>query len=68
MPQTGKKGENMEKKRSKAKQTTASLRQPREPLRRLDQSALLGVVGAGRLRVPTGFADDGTPIYDDTIS
>lgn len=54
----------MEKKHSTAKKASLKLRT--ETLRRLDDSELLGVVaGAGRIRVPIGFAGDTTPIYDD---
>lgn len=56
----------MEKKRSTAKQKTASLRLRTEPLHRLKHSELLGVVGGSRVRIPLGFAADTTPIYDDT--
>ena len=53
-------------KNSIAKQKTASLRLRTETLRRLDDVALLGLVGGGgRLRIPIGFANDTTPIYDD---
>ena len=56
----------MEKKKSEAKPKAASLRLQTETLRRLDDSQLQGVViGGGRLRVPGGYADDTTPIYDD---
>ena len=57
----------MEKKQSTAKQKTTALRVRKETFRRLEDSQLQGVAGGGRLRVPTGFADDGTPIYDDTL-
>jgi hypothetical protein len=54
----------MEKKQ-KAKQKPTSLKLHSETLRRLDDSRLQGVAGGGRLRVPVGYADDTTPIYND---
>ena len=56
----------MEKKQSNPKQKTASLRLQAETLRRLDDSELPGVAGGARIRIPVGYADDTTPIYDDT--
>lgn len=57
----------MEKKQPETKQKTASLTLQTETLRRLKDSQLQGVAGgAGKIRIPTGFADDTTPIYDDT--
>lgn len=47
------------------KQKAASLKLRTETLRRLDDPQLRGVAGGGRLRVPVGFADNTTPIYDD---
>lgn len=38
----------------------------RETLRQLETPKLQAVAGGGRLRVPVGYADDTTPIYDDT--
>lgn len=52
----------MEKKQAK-KTSTLSLRT--ETLRRLDDARLPGVAGGGRIRIPVGFEDDTTPIYDD---
>ncbi len=52
----------MEKKQAK-KASTLTLRT--ETLRRLDHAHLPRVAGGGRLRVPIGFADDTTPLYDD---
>ena len=66
MPQTGKKERTMEKKQASAKQKMASRRLRAEPFRRLDDSALQAVNGGARVTVPTGFADDTTPIYDDS--
>jgi hypothetical protein len=53
----------MKRKELKAKQTSP-LALRKETLRRLDDSQLQGVAGAGRIRVPVGFAEDTTPIYD----
>jgi hypothetical protein len=66
----GKKERTMEKKPAKANPKTAnpktaSLRLQTETLRRLDDTRLQGVAGGGRLRVPVGYADNTTPIYDD---
>jgi hypothetical protein len=61
----GKKERTMEKKPSKARQKTTLLRLQTETLRRLDDARLQGVAGGGRLRVPVGYADNTTPIYDD---
>ncbi|MFL6234432.1 MAG: hypothetical protein ACJ76N_14970 [Thermoanaerobaculia bacterium] len=36
----------------------------KETLRQLDNSELQGVAGAGRIRVPVGFNEDTTPVYD----
>jgi hypothetical protein len=55
----------MERKKSEMKQKAASLKLRTETLRRLDDPQLRGVAGGGRLRVPVGFADNTTPIYDD---
>ena len=55
----------MEKKQLTAKQKTTSLRLRTETLCRLDDSKLPGVVGGARVRIPFGYADDTTPIYDD---
>ncbi len=52
----------MEKKQAQ-KISTLTLRT--ETLRRLDDAHLPGVAGGGRLRVPIGFANDTTPLYDD---
>jgi hypothetical protein len=54
----------MKKKQTQQQTPTLSLR--RETLRRLDDESLQGAAGGGRLRVPVGFADDTTPLYDDT--
>ncbi len=56
----------MEKKHSQARQKATSLTLRTETLRQLDDSHLKEVAGGGRLRVPVGFADDTTPLYDDT--
>jgi hypothetical protein len=56
----------MEKKHSKAKQKAAMLRLQTETLHQLDDLRLKTVAGGGRIRVPVGFADDTTPLYDDT--
>jgi len=53
----------MEKKQLKAKQSALALR--RETLRLLSSSELKGVAGRARVRVPVGYADDTTPIYDE---
>jgi hypothetical protein len=61
----GKKGRIMQKKPSKANPKSTSLRLQTETLRRLDDARLQGAAGGGRLRVPVGYADNTTPIYDD---
>jgi hypothetical protein len=55
----------MKKNRLTIQQTNA-LTLNRETLRQLESSKLQTVAGGGRLRVPVGYADDTTPIYDDT--
>ena len=49
----------------KKQQQSPTLRLRRETLYRLDDRHLQDVDGGGRLRVPVGFADDTTPIYDE---
>ena len=56
----------MNKKQPKPKQEAVSLRLRAEPFRRLDDSMLQLVNGGARYTVPGGFADDATPIYDDS--
>ena len=63
--QTGKKEKTLEKKQPKTKQKLP-LTLRTETLRRLEGSQLQGVAGGARIRIPVGFADDTTPIYDDT--
>ena len=57
----GRKEITMEKKQAK-KASTLTLRT--ETLRRLDDAHLPRVAGGARLRVPVGYGDDTTPIYD----
>jgi hypothetical protein len=55
----------MKKMRSKNQKTT-SLTLRTETLRRFDNSQLQGVAGGGgRIRVPVGYDDNTTPLYDD---
>lgn len=56
----------MNKKQLEEKQKTASRMLRKETLRRLDDAQLQRAAGGARLRVPVGFADNTTPIYDDT--
>jgi hypothetical protein len=56
----------MEKKQPKTKQKMTSLRFQSEALYRLEASQLRGVIAGARLWTPMGFADDTTPIYDNT--
>lgn len=56
----------MEKKTTQSKQKTTSLKLRTETLRRLDDSQLRAAAGGGRLRVPSGLADDTTTYEDDT--
>ncbi len=53
---------NKKQQMTAKKESTPAL--PKETLRRLDPSELRGVAGGGRLRVPIGYEDDGTPIYE----
>ena len=55
----------MEKKLSKASQKKTSLRLQTETLHPLDDRRLQGAAGGGRIRIPVGYADNTTPIYDD---
>ena len=56
-----------QKTQARPQQKTTSLRLQTETLRRLDDSQLQGVAGGGgRIRVPVGYDDNTTPIYDDT--
>lgn len=57
----------MKKDRQTTMQKTNALVLRRETLRQLEDSKLQAVIGGGRLRVPGGYADDTTPIYDDTL-
>jgi hypothetical protein len=56
----------MKKNRRTIQQKTNALVLHRETLRQLESSKLQAVAGGGRLRVPVGYADDTTPLYDDT--
>jgi hypothetical protein len=56
----------MKKNRLTIQQKTNALALHRETLRQLESAKLQAVAGGGRLRVPVGYADDTTPIYDDT--
>lgn len=56
----------MKKTQAGMKQKTASLRLETETLHRLEASKLRGVAGGARIWRPSGFADDTTPIYDNT--
>lgn len=56
----------MEKKLSTAKPKATSLGLQTETLHRLEASHLQRVAGGSRVRIPLGYADDTTPIYDDT--
>lgn len=55
----------MEKK-AQAKQKTTALGLQTKALHPLDEPRLQRVIGGARVRIPIGFSDDGTPIYDDT--
>ena len=58
----------MKKNRPTIQQKTNALVLHRETLRELESSKLQAVAGGGgRLRVPGGYMDDTTPIYDDTL-
>jgi hypothetical protein len=56
----------MEKKQPKTKQEPTSLKLHSETLRRLEASQLRGVIGGVRIWKPSGFAEDTTPLYDET--
>jgi hypothetical protein len=56
----------MEKKAKVKQKKAAFLTLQTETLRRLDDSQLHRVAGGARIWKPLGFADDTTPIYDDT--
>jgi hypothetical protein len=55
----------MEKKQRTGKKKASSLGLQTETLRRLDDARLQRAAGGGRIRIPVGFADDTTPIYND---
>ena len=50
----------------KQKKSSSSLTLRKETLRRLGSSELQGVAGGVRIHIPLGYADDTTPIYDDS--
>jgi hypothetical protein len=54
----------------KKSKKASSLTLHKETLRMLGTSELQGVAGMGRIRIPVGYRDDTSPIYDtnDTTS
>jgi hypothetical protein len=48
----------------KKQQDTNSLTLRKEPLRLIEGSKLRTALGGSRIRIPVGYADDGSPIYD----
>jgi hypothetical protein len=55
----------MKRNQRETEQKTSTLALRRETLRQLDAPELREVIGAGRLRVSGGYADDTTPIEGD---